>query len=69
MLIKIADWAKCTPNFIKRINGIDVSTRGSFAYGEDLEFFNVNGIERNAENGNAPNYTEKHPAFSTSQGY
>ena len=38
MLIKIADWAKCTPNFIKRINGIDVSTRGSFAYGDDLEF-------------------------------
>ena len=38
MLVRIADWAKCTPIFKKRINGTDVSARGSFAYGEYPEF-------------------------------
>ena len=38
MLVRIADWAKCTPIFKKRINGVDASARGSFAYGERPEF-------------------------------
>ncbi|MBE6592368.1 MAG: glycoside hydrolase family 13 protein [Ruminococcaceae bacterium] len=38
MLVQIADWAKCTPILKKRINGTDVSARGSFAYGEYPEF-------------------------------
>ena len=38
MLARISEWAKIKPIIKKRINDTDVSSRGSFAYGEDPEF-------------------------------
>ena len=38
MLIKLSEWAECLPRLTKRIDGADMSDRGSFAYGECPEF-------------------------------
>ncbi len=38
MLIRLSDWDMCMPIIKKRINGTDISTRGSFACGECPEF-------------------------------
>jgi len=38
MLIKLSDWADCLPKLTKKIDGADISARGSFAFGECPEF-------------------------------
>ena len=38
MLIKNSFWADCLPSIKKKIDGVDVSARGCFAFGECPEF-------------------------------
>jgi len=38
MLIKNSEWTECLPKFAKKIDGRDVSAKGSFAFGECPEF-------------------------------